>query len=93
MGTTKRFSCKILCSESIADNYFLANQQYSISQKKLLLSSDVEKNPGPIQSNNSLTKLPLNEVLEQRLSCFQLQLFDIGKDGDCFFRAVTSVIW
>ncbi len=45
MGTAKRFSCRILSSESIADNYFLANQQYSISQKKLLLSNDVGKKP------------------------------------------------
>ena len=41
--------------------------QYDISQKKLLLSGDIELNPGPVQHTNSVTRLPSNVVLEQRL--------------------------
>ena len=57
--------------------YKYANQQYHISQKKLMLSGDIELNPGP----------SYNIMLEQRLRCFQLRPFDVGGggDGNCFF--------
>ncbi|XP_028405778.1 OTU domain-containing protein 4-like [Dendronephthya gigantea] len=49
-----------------------------------MLSGDIERNPGPILSNL---------VLEQRLRCFQLGPFDVGGDGDCFFRAVSHQLY
>ena len=59
------------------------NQQYHISQKKLMLSGDIELNPGP----------SYNVLLEQRLRHFQLRPFDVGGDGDCFFRAVSHQLY
>ena len=63
--------------------YKYTNQQYHISQKKLLLSRDIELNPGP----------SYNVLLEQRLRHFQLKPFDVGGDGDCFFRAVSHQLY
>ena len=34
-----------------------------------------------------------NVMLEQRLRCFQLRPFDVGGDGDCFFRAVSHQLY
>jgi hypothetical protein len=70
--TAKCPSHSILNSQYIAGNYNYTSQQYHISQKKLLLSGDIELNPGPVQ-NNSLTQLPSNIVLQQRLRRFQLR--------------------
>ena len=67
--------------------------QYDISQNKLLLSGDIELNPGPVQNTNSVTRLPSNAVLEQRLRHYQLRPFDVGGDGDCFFRAVSHQLY
>ena len=63
--------------------YKYANQQHHISQKKLMLSGDIELNPGP----------SYNIMLEQRLRCFQLRPFDVGGDGNCFFRAVSHQLY
>ena len=63
--------------------YKYTNQQYHISQKKLMLSGDIEINPGP----------SYNVLLEQRLRRFQLRPFDVGGDGDCFFRAVSHQLY
>ena len=63
--------------------YKYTNQQYHISQKKLMLSGDIELNPGP----------SYNAMLEQRLRRFQLRPFDVGGDGDCFFRAVSHQLY
>jgi hypothetical protein len=70
----------------------IANQQYHISQRALMLSGDFEINPGPVQ-NNSPTRLSSNVVLQQRLRRFQLRPFDVGGDGDCFFQAVSHQLY
>ena len=49
-------------------------------------------NPGPVQ-NSSLNTVSLNVLLQQRLRCFQLRPFDVGGDGDCFFRAVSHQLY
>ena len=79
-----------LYSQNIAGN--IANEQYHISQRAQMLSGDIELNPGPVQ-NNSPTRLSSNVVLQQRLRCFQLRPFDVGGDGDCFFRAVSHQLY
>ena len=63
----------------------ISDKQHYISQRKLLLSRDIELNPGPVQ-NSILTSRSSNVALEQRLGCFQLRPFDVGGDGDCFFE-------
>ena len=77
------------CNQSI---WIDVISQYDISENKLLLSGDIELNPGPVQSTNSVTK-PSNVVLEQRLRHYQLRPFDVGGDGDCFFRAVSHQLY
>jgi hypothetical protein len=92
--TEKHHSCNILNHQwiHIPGNYNVGNQQYHISQRKLMLSGDIELNPGPVQ-NNIPTRLSSNVGLEQRLKCFQLKPFDVGGDGDCFFRAVSHQLY
>ena len=88
--TAKQSFCNMLYSQNIAGN--IANEQYYISQRALMLSGDIELNPGPIQ-NNSPTRLSSNVVLQQRIRRFQLRPFDVGGDGDCFFRAVSHQLY
>ena len=62
--TEKHPSCNILNHQwiHIPGNYNVGNQQYHISQRKLMLSGDIELNPGPVQ-NNIPTRLSSNVVL------------------------------
>jgi hypothetical protein len=57
-----------------------------------MLSGDIEINPGPVQ-NNIPTRLSSNIALQQRLRCFQLRTFDVGSEGDFFFRAVSHQLY
>ena len=88
----KQSSCYTLNSVNIAGNIIISNEQRHLSLRKLLLSGDIELNPGPIQ-NSSLTTLSTNVLLEQRLEHFQLKPFDVGGNGDCFFRAVSHQLY
>jgi hypothetical protein len=90
MYMAKESLCNMLNSQNTAGT--IANEQYHISQRTLMLSGDIELNPGPIQ-NNSPTRLSSNVVLQQRLRRFQLRPFDVGGDGDCFFRAVSHQLY
>ena len=70
---------------------------YDFSSRILLLSGDVELNPGP--SNKNCTLKPLtsppnfNSLLETRLSQLGRTALDVGGGGDCFFRAVSHQIY
>ena len=88
--TAKQSLCNMFYSQNIAGN--IANEQYHISQRALMLSGDIELNPGPVQYN-SPTRLSSSVVLQQRLRRFQLRPFDVGGDGDCFFRAVSHQLY
>ena len=90
MTTAKQSLCNMFYSQNIAGN--IANEHYHISQRALMLSGDIELNPGHIQ-NNSPTRLSSNVVLQQRLRRFPLRSFDVGGDGDCFFRAVSHQLY
>ena len=46
------------------------------------MSGDIETNPGPVYT-----------VLDERLQQFQLRPFDVGGEGDCFFRAVSHQLY
>jgi hypothetical protein len=89
MNTAKQSLCNISYSQNIAGSI---DKQYHISQRVPMLSGDIELNPGPVQ-NNSPTRLSANVVLQQRLRRFQLRPFDVGGDGDCFFRAVSHQLY
>ena len=77
------------CDQSICTDVV---NQYDISANKLLLFGDIELKPGPVQNTNSVTRLPSNAVLEQRLR-HQLRPFDVGGDGDCFFPAMSHQLY
>ena len=54
-----------------------------MARRKLLLSGDIELNPGPSEYI----------VLTQRLSELGLRPLDVGGDGDCFFKAVSHQLF
>ena len=51
-------------------------------ERRLLLSGDVELNPGPLPNGNS-------PLLLLRLNQLGLRPLDVGGEDDCFFRAVS----
>ena len=69
------------------------DQQFDASGKQLLMSGDIELNPGPIPNNSNEVRLPSQILLEQRLESFQLRQLDVGGAGDCFFRAVSHQLY
>ena len=56
---------------------------FCVARRKLLLSGDIELNPGPSEYL----------VLTQRLSELGLRPLDVGGDGDCFFKAVSHQLF
>ena len=78
---TEHFLPNISRSQNRINNSNAASKQY-VCAKKLLLSGDIETNPGPVYT-----------VLEERLQQFQLRPFDVGGEGDCFFRAVSHQLY
>ena len=74
------------------------NEKYCISGRILLLSGDVELNPGPVlqpvfgNDLSSSENLSMN-LLRARLNELGLIPFDVGGGGDCFFRAVSHQIF
>ena len=83
----------------LATNYkkyfltFTSVTNFCVSDKKLLLSGDVELNPGPVQNNLAFITWPSYVRVEQRLQQFQLMPLDVGGAGDCFFRAVSHQLY
>ena len=89
------FSCN---SESHMTNYF-----------SFKLSTDVEKNPGPSQSNTDSHETTIKPVIQSASSIMQLvspvilmrsrlyelglQAKDVGGAGDCFFRSVSHQLY
>ena len=70
------------------------SKQYSVSDIKLLLSGDIEMNPGPAENviNKSICFSPLGNsiLLTTRLHRRGLRLLDVG---DCFFLAVAHQLY
>ena len=62
----------------------LDNKNYYLSEKKLLLSGDIELNPGPAET-------PI--LLNTRLLRLGLIPLDVGGSGDCFFRSVSHQLY
>jgi len=69
-----------------------------VSDMKLLLSGDIEMNPGPVENVVSKSigfSLQNNMLLATRLCTHGLRPLDVGGGGDCFFfsSCCTPVIW
>ena len=66
------------------------SKQHSVSDMKLLLSGDIEMNPGPVENVVSTCKSigfssQNNTLLATRLYRHRLRPLDVGGGGDCFF--------
>ena len=92
-----RFNAMASYCHPIEINTFCCNnlksEPYCSSKRKLLLSNDVEVNPGP--DNDKRNQVALTFVpdplclLEQRLYLLGMRPLDVGGAGDCLFRAVS----
>ena len=72
------------------------NENYCLSRRKLLVSGDIESNPGPLIQDNivqSVPRIPPVVLLQSRLAQQGLQSLDVGGAGDCFFRAVSHQLY
>ena len=65
------------------------------SKMKLLMSGDIELNPGPEQNVCDQTALSVGStvLLNYRLRQLGLRPHDVGGAGDCFFRAVSHQLY
>ena len=90
--TSKIHSC---VSTGVSNSFSLGNDQNCVAKRKLLLSGDIELNPGPVQNDNSKTinLIDSNRLLELRLHQLGLRPFDVGGAGDCFFRAMSHQLY
>ena len=63
----------------------------------LLLSGDIELNPGPVDKQSSeqslVTYSQAEQILNQRLANIELTALEVGGGGDCFFRAVSHQLY
>ena len=80
-------------------------QRFCASRRKLLISGDVELDPGPFaqsdscnnsafaSKNTSVSANPSVSLLVSRLAALGLRLLDVGGGGDFFFGAVSHQIY
>jgi len=75
---------------------------YCLSKKKLLMSGDVERNPGPFTMfqnsvcrtvNTCRRRLPIMLLLRERLAQYNLASLDVGGDGNCFFKTISHKLF
>lgn len=67
---------------------------YNTSAENILLSGDVELNPGPataetISAVKEISFIDPNFLLESRMLRYRLTPLDVGGGGDCFFKSVS----
>lgn len=83
--------------DSFFSKYFVTNKRstvtYNVSCKHILLSGDIESNPGPVSSNRTICNEGPNSLLNYRLLRYQLRPLDVGGGGDCFFRSVSHQLY
>ena len=93
--TAQNYSICVSNRSSMPGKCNFADKQHYVAEKKLLLSGDIELNPGPVQNENTQARitLPSYLLLEQRLGQFQMRPLDVGGAGDCFFRAVSHQLY
>jgi len=70
--------------------------KYNASERKILLSGDIELNPGPASYVNSslmMCREGSNYVFNCRLRRYRLRALEVGGMGNCLFRAVAHQIY
>ena len=104
LGSTEKLVCTCTNSFNVLSNLrnnkskrnlLRPNSQYCFSDKRLLLSGDIELNPGPSAKNtrSSDKLITTNVILENRLDELGLRPLDVGGEGDCFFRAISHQLY
>ena len=71
-------------------------QSYCALKRLLLISGDIELNPGPVTKDNTLhlvSPIPWMILMQSRLAQLGLQSIDVGGGGDCFFRSVSHQLY
>ena len=89
---TPLFVCNFLKNSM---SLYKFNKIYSISKTKLLLSGDVELNPGPVSIVQNEYMVPTDSMvlLQARLAEQGLRPLEVGSDGACFFRSVAHQLY
>ena len=67
------------------------NERFCPSREILIMSGDIELNPGPKEIENTRNS-PL-ETLQIRLAENGLRYLDCGGEGDCFFRVISTKLY
>ena len=70
---------------------------YNESEKNILLSGDVESNPGPVTNVSTLSQATTNDrsdfLLNYRLLRHGLNQLDVEGGGDCIFKSVSHQLY
>ena len=80
-------------SSTILGNLTFKTDQFCVIVKKLMMSGDIEQNPGPLNSITNTASLPVYNILESRLEQLGLRPLDVGGEGDCFFRVISHQLY
>ena len=82
-------------SSSILEYSSFKTANFCVSDIKLMMSGDIELNPGPVNSfsNDNRVSLPAYNILQSRLEQVGSRPLDVGGEGDCFFRAISHQLY
>ena len=69
--------------------FYFKNANYCEAARKILLSGDVEIQPGP----NGKNPVSLLNVLETKLSHYGLAPLETGSGGNCFFHVISHKLF
>ena len=90
--------------DSFYSNHFLKTKKstvaYDVLEQNLLLSGDIELNPGPVTNTNktstssrAIASDSFDFVFNNRLLRHGLRPLDVGGGGDCFFKSVSRQLY
>ena len=88
--------------DSFYSNYFKRTRKsaitYNVSGKNILLSGDVELNPGPVLFDDVLTVQGISFeapdfTFQCRLLRYRLRPLDVGGGGDCYFKSISHQLY
>ena len=68
------------------------NNSHCLSREKLLISGDIDSNPGPVAHGTSthiVLRSPSMALLQARLAQKRLKALECTSDGSCFFSSVA----
>ena len=72
------------------------NESFCVSREKLLISGDIESNPGPVSHGTRahiVLRNPSMALLQARLAQQGLEALECTSDGSCFFSSVAHQLY